>query len=321
MRKIKYDPRKELCWTEGLIRENPKNFFAWEHRRSISNSNLSYCDAETELELTENILEGDAKSYHAWQHRQWTLQSYKFKNSGLMKDEVKFTEKLLTSDVRNNSAWNQRFFLIKQRGKTDFYLVKMEFVFVVDKIKIVIDNESAWNYLRGILESFKELKKLPQYEEFKGFVENKFYETHNTNRHLVAFLIDAKIEMVLEEFESNELIHSQKIFQLCNLMADRFDKIRKNYWKFVYKKFHYDKIKKRHESGVDVGGAKEDQTWKTKIGKRMNDKSSETSLLEQQREDKGNAKKKVQFKKSEKHEKVSGIGTDLLFEIMNKYNH
>lgn len=320
LKNIKYDPRKELCWVEELIRENPKNFYAWEHRRSISNSNLSQCDADTELDLTEDILEKDAKSYHAWQHRQWTLQTHKFTNSGLMKSEVKFTEKMLASDVRNNSAWNQRFFLIKQRGKIDFFLVKKDFSFVVEKIKIVIDNESAWNYLRGILEQFKEIKKLPQYEEFKSFLEKEFYEKHNNNRHLVAFIIDAKIEMVLDEYESNELIHSQKVYQLCNLMADRFDKIRKNYWKFVYKKFHYDKIKKRHETN-EAGGAKEDQTWKTKIGKRMDDKSSETSLLEQPTKDKEKSKEKLHFKKSEKHEKASGIGTDLLFEIMNKYNH
>lgn len=243
-----------------------------------------------------------------------------------MKDETMFTEKMLASDVRNNSAWNQRFFLIKQRGKIDFFLVKKEFAFVVDKIKIVIDNESAWNYLRGVLELFKELKKLPQYDDFTSFIENEFYEKHNNNRHLISFLIDAKIEMVLEVFESNELIHSQKIFQLCNLMAERFDKTRKSYWKFIYKKFHFDKIKKRHETsetGGKAGGAKEDQTWKTKIGKRMDDKSSETSLLEQPTRDKGNAKKnkKSHFKKSGKQEKASGIGTDLLFEIMNKYNH
>ena len=34
----------------------------------------------------------------------------------------------------------------------------------------------------------------------------------------------------------------------CNAMASDYDKILANYWKFVYKKFYYDKIKVRYQS-------------------------------------------------------------------------
>lgn len=303
-----------------MIRGSPKNFHAWEHRRAIANLNLNYCDADTELNLTENILELDPKNYHAWQHRQWTIQTHKFSNFGLMSSEMKFAEKMIQEDIRNNSAWNQRFFVIKQRGKVDFIFVKNEFNYVINKVKIALDNESTWNYLRGLLSFFKELKKLPQYQEFVSFVENEFYEKKCVNRHLMAFIIDSKIEMILELCESNELVQSQKVYQLCNLMAEKFDPIRRNYWKFVYKNFYFEKIKKRREADDCVGGAKSDETWKDKIGKKLEDGDEN---LPEMREMKSEAKlrKKVQFRKTDNLEKANGIGTDLLFEMVNKYNH
>lgn len=268
LRNIKYDPIKELCWIEHVIRENPKTFLAWEHRRAVLKMNLSYSVAEMELNLTESILENDPKSYHAWQHRQWTIQTHKFSNIGLSTAELKFTEKLLEADVRNNSAWNQRFFIVKQRGKIDFILVRREFAYAIEKMKLAFDNESAWNYIRGLLTQFSNLKKLSPYQDFMIFLENEFYEKHRCNRHLVAFLIDAKIEMILEFRGSNEMVQTAKVLQLCNLMADRFDIVRKSYWKFVYRKFCYDKILQRSENN-DVGGAKRDETWKSKIGKKF----------------------------------------------------
>lgn len=323
LRNIKYDPQREFCWSEEIIRENPKNFYAWEHRRAVANMNLSFCDAETELNLTEDVLELDIvpKNYHAWQHRQWTIQTHKFSNFGLLSNEMKFTSKLLEKDVRNNSAWNQRFFILKLRGKTDFVLVKQEFFNVIDKIKAVMNNESAWNYLRGIIDVFGNVKKLPQYQNFKDFIDKEFYEENNHNRQLIGFLIDAKIEMILDFYESSEIVQTQKVFALCNLMADKYDIMKKSYWKFVYKQFCYDKIKRRHESN-ESGGAKTDQSWKAKIGKKSegNEIENDAEELESPCVDTNNSKQ-PKFKKFEKPSRAAGIGTDLLFDLMNKYNN
>lgn len=319
LRNIKYDPHKELCWVENVIRENPKNFLAWEHRRAVAKVNLmSYCNAETELALTENILNVDPKSYHAWQHRQWTIQTHKFSNFGLPTNELAFTDKFLAEDIRNNSAWNQRFFIMKQRGSFDFILLKNEFSYVVEKVKLAVDNESSWNYLRGILNQFPRLKSLKQYEDFLSFIENEFYEKHNHNRHLLAFLIDTKIETVLEFSEGYDMVETRKILQLCNLNAERFDTIRNQYWKFVYKKFCYDKLRKTKQNDTnDAGGSKRDETWKSKLGKKT--RENETLEPISRDRDKREVKKKAQ--KKENCEKANGFGTELLFNIMNKYNN
>lgn len=272
MSNIKYDPTKEFCWSEAQIRGNPKNFYAWEHRRKIANANLNYCFAETELDLAKSMLEVDPKSYHAWQHRQWSIQTHKFLNTGLMPSEMKFTADFISKDVRNNSAWNMRFHIMKQRGRVDFEVVKLEIPFAVEKIKLAFENESAWNYLRGIINEFSAAKGLPSYQNFVHFVETEFYEKGNQSRFLIAFLIDTKIESVLEEGRTCEIVQTKKVEQLCKLMAGKFDKFRSSYWNFVYKSFYYDKIKQRlADKSIESGGSERDESWKAKVGKKMVD--------------------------------------------------
>lgn len=272
LKNIKYDPTKEFCWSEAQIRAQPKIHFAWEHRRMIANANLNYCSAKTELDLAKSILELDPKSYHAWHHRQWSIQTHKFLNTGLMSSEMKFSADFILKDVRNNSAWNQRFYILRQRGRIDFEAVKVEVPFAVEKIKLALENEAAWNYLRGIVNEFGAAKGLPSYQSFVSFLETEFYEKGNQNRYLVAFLIDTKIESVLEEDSSCEIVQTQKVLQLCNLMAGKFDKFRSSYWNFVYKQFYYDKIKQRlANKSIDSGGSERDETWKINVGKKMVD--------------------------------------------------
>lgn len=236
----------------------------------IANANLTYCVAETELDLARSILELDPKSYHAWQHRQWSIQTHKFLNTGLMSREMTFSADFISKDIRNNSAWNQRFYILRQRGRIDFEAVKLEISFAVEKIKLAFENESAWNYLRGIANEFGAAKILPSYRNFVNFLETEFYEKGNQSRFLIEFLIDTKIDSVLENGSNCELVQTQKVLQLCNLMARKFDKFRSSYWNFVYKKFYYDKIKQRLvNKSIDSGGSKGDETWKAKVGKKV----------------------------------------------------
>jgi protein farnesyltransferase/geranylgeranyltransferase type-1 subunit alpha len=241
-----YDPYKELVWIEELILKQPKNFLCWFHRKIIANANLSCVTLASELRLTECVLKHDAKNYFAYNHRQFAINTFKFENLGLLKMESKFTAQLIEEDVRNNSAWNHRFYVMKQRGKCDPILIKNEMQFVLSKIKLVNDNESAWNYARGLL-TFFGTKKLYQFQELIDFCEHEYFEEKNFKKEIVAFLIDVRIEMVLDETIADNLVNSQKIYELCMAMASRYDKIRKNYWKFVYKQFSFDKSMKRNE--------------------------------------------------------------------------
>lgn len=269
LKSLKFDPYHELFWVEEIIIENPKNILSWHHRRIIANMSLSCVSISTELKLTERVLEHDTKNYFAFAHRQWSINTFKFENLGLLKEELQLTSKLLESDLRNNSAWNQRFFIMKQLGKFDFILVKKEFNFAFEKIKLAKANESSWNYLRGLLLNFGN-KKLYQYQDIIDYCEYELVERkYLCTAQLVSFLIELKIEMILDDVINDSIVNCQKVYDLCSKMATRYDKLRKNYWKFVHKKFYFDKIMKRREKSDNfIGGIREDDSWKTKIGKK-----------------------------------------------------
>lgn len=260
-------------WIEELILENPKNYLCWNHRRVIASSNVSCTKASTELKLTERILKEDSKNYFAYAHRQWAINTFKYENLGLLTEEMRFTAKLLNEDIRNNSAWNQRFFIMQQRGKIDPILVKKEFNFVMEKIKLVNGNESSWNYLRGLLTTFG-CKKLYQFQDVIEFCERMFYEEESKCPQIIAFLIDSRIEMILDDVINDSMLNAQKILELCKLMSTTYDKMRKNYWKFIYKQFYYDRVMKQREKNDFVnGGIKEDDSWKVKVGKKFIDEN------------------------------------------------
>jgi protein farnesyltransferase/geranylgeranyltransferase type-1 subunit alpha len=328
LRNLKYDPFRELYWCEELIVENANNFLSWDHRRNIANSNLGCCTSTQEFSLTKRVLESNAKNYHAWSHRQWALNTFKYTNMGLLSDEMRFTERAINEDIRNNSAWNQRFFIMSQRGRTDFPLVKKEFKFALEKIKIVNGNESAWNYARGLLQTFGS-KRLWQFQELIDYCEHEYNEKNNRGQHVLAFLIDSKIETVLDLYESNELTQTQKIYDLCNAMATKHDTMRKNYWRQVYKQFYYDKIMRRNEKSDmnvgDGGGVVQDESWKRKFGKKHESDKIDPHMTanDEGSIDRNKAKKKANVKKKLRNvkEKPIHLGTNLLNELMDKYNN
>lgn len=86
-------------------------------------------DPSKELEFTDDILRDDSKNYHAWQHRcaifhfecnttghskqslafrQWVVENFQLWGES----ELDYCARLLEEDQRNNSAWNYRYFII-----------------------------------------------------------------------------------------------------------------------------------------------------------------------------------------------------------------
>lgn len=261
---------KELQFTKEIIRTNPKNFQAWEHRRVILSSNLMDVSASTELDFTESILSDDPKNYSAWKHRQWSLKTFRFSNSGLMRTEFDFVDSLICADMRNNSAWNQRFFVLIQSGKFDFAVVKREIRYVIEKIKQLYGNESSWNYLRGIIDVFPNARRLEEIEKFLDLLHFEFHENKNRSPQLVAFIIDMKIDWILNHCEcGSEMIQTNKVLNMCHLMAEQLDTIRSNYWNFVARKLLFDKSK--CDNRRQDFKASSNLNWKYKIWRSVNE--------------------------------------------------
>ncbi|XP_069687612.1 protein farnesyltransferase/geranylgeranyltransferase type-1 subunit alpha [Periplaneta americana] len=211
----------ELQYVKEMIEENPKNYQVWHHRRVI----VEWLqDPSYELNLTETILSQDAKNYHAWQHRQWVIRTFK-----LFNNELEYVEQLLDDDIRNNSAWNQRYFVINNTTGFTKEVIDRELEFTLNKIKKVTNNESAWNYLRGVL--LHHTGGISQDPAVKKMCE-ELYLSGNRSPFLLAFLVDM-CEEKIERADGDMNDSLQHAVQLCDILANEYDTIRKEYWNYV----------------------------------------------------------------------------------------
>lgn len=184
----------------------------------------------------------DSKNYHVWTYRQWFVRHFNLFDSP---SELSSTEALITSDPRNNSAWNHRWFLCfgkeeLERGKfgekgvevlkvVDEDLIEREMGFVIRMIEDAPQNGASWNYMRGLCKrSARPLKEMREIamryvgseagdatvpvEEVKGVKSS--------------FAMEWVADCAVEDGEG------EVARRMLELLRDRFDPIRKNYWEW-----------------------------------------------------------------------------------------
>jgi hypothetical protein len=129
--------------------------------------------------------------------------------------------------------------------------------------------------------------------------------------------------------EANEINHSRKLKELIELMANKYDPIRKKYWNFVYKQFYFDKMKVRFNAVEgNVPGGNIDETWKKNAGKNLECgkfgdeffRNTHMKLQQQKLKDTIQVKEfKPKKNKKKTPERTFKIGSNLLLELMSKY--
>jgi len=219
------DLNEELAFVGRMIREHPKNYQVWEHRRLIVersgfNSN--------ELSFLAEQIQADSKNYHSWQYRQWLLKTFEFWSGELI-----YVDQLLDEDVRNNSAWNQRYFVISHTTGFKDEIIERELDYVERRIRSYPDNESAWNYLRGItrLRSSNDDQRVFNFCQ-QLYTDNFEKDTLNAQqwRHLLAYMIELLID---DDVEERRKSNKERIINLCDKLATQIDPIRSKYWHYI----------------------------------------------------------------------------------------
>ncbi|KAL9582890.1 MAG: hypothetical protein Q9212_003035 [Teloschistes hypoglaucus] len=223
---LEEDILDEIKWLDDISLKHLKNYQIWHHRQTLLSALPSL--PSTELPFLALMLSKDTKNYHVWSYRQWLVRHFSLWDTNT---EIPYVESLLDHDVRNNSAWNHRWFVFFGRdvdpesGKgmdevgniVDEDLLDREVDFAKGKIGLAPQNQSPWNYLRGLLRkrgSLLECKAFAQ--EFVGDAEGEGCRSS----HALDFLADCWAE----EQEKD------KAGKMLELLARRFDPIRRNYW-------------------------------------------------------------------------------------------
>lgn len=217
------DLRAELEWLNEVAAEHQKNYQVWQHRMVVVDR-LGSCEGEAPF--VEGMLARDAKNYHVWSYRQWLVRRF-----GLWEEEqgeLGFTERLLGRDGRNNSAWSHRWFVLNGRegGSTGVRDVKVrdrEVRFAMGMVERDPGNSCPWSYLRGIYRACGlELGGL------REFVE-RFARVEEPEGVRSSFALELLAEIWAEE----EKVESKRRAAVAlDLLRDRFDPIRRNYWEY-----------------------------------------------------------------------------------------
>ncbi|EME80333.1 uncharacterized protein MYCFIDRAFT_78077 [Pseudocercospora fijiensis CIRAD86] len=224
--------RGELEWLNEIALSHQKNYQIWHHRNllvnkiaEVGNGKGEEVDISAEREFVEKMFGLDAKNYHVWSYRQWLVKRF-----GLWREdeygELEFTERMLRKDVRNNSAWNHRWYVINGNGggvEGDEDVRDREITFAKKAIEKAPQNCSPWNYLRGVVR-----KSGVGLGSLKGFAE-QYADWEKVEGVRSSHALDLLADILGEEEGGDGKARAGKAL---DLLATRYDPIRKNYWEY-----------------------------------------------------------------------------------------
>jgi protein farnesyltransferase/geranylgeranyltransferase type-1 subunit alpha len=190
------------------------------------------------------MFEIDSKNYHVWSYRQYLVGKLDIFPSQTDKEESSVSELaevefLLHQDVRNNSAWAHRYFLVfsdPARSTPDLAalehdpqvpeeIIAREIEFAQKQTRHAPQNQSPWNYVRVVLKKGgRDLSTLEgfarEFARFPGDGSDGKEEVRSS--HALDFLADVWAEKG----------ETEKADKALELLGDKYDRIRKNYWEY-----------------------------------------------------------------------------------------
>lgn len=159
----------ELSFTTAALRQHPKVYWIWNHRRwcleNVPDGPGSEGQDEDpqgwrkanwakEMFVVEKMLDADARNFHAWSYRRYVLESMPEKRSP--EDEIAYTKRKIESNFSNFSAWHQRSKVYGAMWESeDTQTIKKtkdrEFELVQHALYVDPNDQSGWLYHRWLI--------------------------------------------------------------------------------------------------------------------------------------------------------------------------
>ncbi|CAI4045396.1 hypothetical protein N7582_003511 [Saccharomyces uvarum] len=222
---------KELDWLDEVTLNNPKNYQIWSYRQSLLKLHPSP-SFKRELPVLKLMVDDDSKNYHVWSYRKWCCL---FFND--FQHELAYTNDLIDADIYNNSAWTHRmFYWANSKGVVSEVELADELQFVLDKIQLVPQNISSWTYLRGLQElapgADQWNDKLVQFAT--SFIANVFSLPVDSPQALPEIESSYALEFLARHWSVDPSTRENAL-RAYNLLAIKYDPIRKNLWQHKLK--------------------------------------------------------------------------------------
>lgn len=139
----------ELRMVEVALRQNPKSYGAWYHRKWLLNQKLAPVDFKRELGLLDKLLKVDARNFHGWNYRRFLTRFMGVPDE----EELKYTMDKISDNFSNYSAWHNRSILLSnlliQQTKgfeSKQMIFSEEFELVTQALFTDPSDQSGWFY-------------------------------------------------------------------------------------------------------------------------------------------------------------------------------
>lgn len=104
--KIEDDPTGEFEFCDSILQQDSKNYHTWQYRCWLLEY-FVFWEQPNEILLIETLLKEDPYNNSAWNHRYQIVKHTKgFENVESLDSEVEFTLDHLEKHTRNECAWN-----------------------------------------------------------------------------------------------------------------------------------------------------------------------------------------------------------------------
>ncbi|KAL8293778.1 hypothetical protein RQP46_000479 [Phenoliferia psychrophenolica] len=164
---------RDLHLTNQSLKQNPKNYSAWEHRKWVLVT-MPDADWDMEMSMVDLYLKRDARNFHSWNYRRYLISIMRFLNTSSSSpdsapkitklpstsSEIAFTRTKISESFSNFSAWHYRTKLLPTFWEEKGWdatnderraMVDEEFELVKQAMWSDPNDQSAWIYHRWLV--------------------------------------------------------------------------------------------------------------------------------------------------------------------------